>query len=346
MTAEKKGIGFVGSVIVDSVSEVLESGNLVYADGARYLSGEDYESERIEYGTGGMALNNSVNCAKMGASYPIRVVGKIGIDENGQRIKSSLTDNGISDEYIIETPDHPTSTTQVLYIKDSQGAVNRTFRHYFGAMGSFGPDDIEYMALEDLKIVMIGYCLLLPLFDRVDGMYGALIGQALEKFRNMGIMTCMDFATTKRERWWKFKRFRKTLQWVDILSIGEDQAKGITGISDERAAAKSLVHEFGVRLAVIHCGDRDNNYLYSEDTGLITQRIFDVPPDEYAGNTGAGDAFTAGLLHGIHEGWNEAMYLKYATAAAAISLGKLTCTDAMREEAYILDYMASRPLKQ
>ncbi len=129
---------------------------------------------------------------------------------------------------------------------------------------------------------------------------------------------------------------------MDILSIGEDQAEGITGISDESTAVHSLVHDYGVKLAVVHCGDRGSNYLYSRETGLIIQRIYDVPPGEYAGNAGAGDAFTSGLLHGIHEGWDEEKTMKYATAAAAISLGSLTTTGAMREEAYILDYMENR----
>jgi len=343
---EKSGIGFVGSVIVDNVSEILEPGNLVYSDGARYLTGDDYESEKIKYSSGGMAFNNSINCKKMGVTYPIRIVGKIGNDDNGRLIRSTLNEHGISDENLIETPDHPTSTTQVLYVKDSQGSVNRTFRHYFGAMGLFGPDDIDYSVLEDLKIVMIGYCLLMPLFDTPDNHYGALVGRVLEKVRSMGIITCVDFVTPKLDKWWKFKRFGKMLRWVDILSIGEDQAEGITGISDERSAAQSLVNDYGVSLVVIHCGDKGNNYLYSKKTGLIIQRIFDVPPDEYGGNTGAGDAFTSGLLHGIHQDWDEKKCLKYATATAAVSLGSLTCTDAMREEQYILDYMKTRPLKE
>jgi len=342
--SEKEGIGLVGSVIVDTVYEVMEPGALVYSDGAEYLTGDDYESERIEYGTGGMALNNSTNLAKIGVSYPVRVVGKIGADENGRRIREILKKNGFSDEYLIETREHPTSTTHVLHVRDSSGTVNRTFRHYFGAMGSFGPDDIDYSVLEDLRIVMAGYCLLLPLFDRVDEEYGAVLGCVLEKLGELGVTTCVDFVTPKREKWWKFRRFRKMLRWVDILSIGEDQAEGITGMRDERAAVRSLVHDFGVRLAVVHCGDRGNNYLYSRETGLLVQRIFDVPPEEYKGNAGAGDAFTSGLLHGIHQGWDEAKSLRFATAAAAVSLGSLTTTDAMREESYILDYMETRPL--
>ncbi|MFC1552615.1 PfkB family carbohydrate kinase, partial [Candidatus Latescibacterota bacterium] len=100
----------------------------------------------------------------------------------------------------------------------------------------------------------------------------------------------------------------------------------------------------GVKTAVVHCGDKGENYLYSISAGLITQPIFDVPREEYAGNVGAGDAFTSGLLHAIHQGWDESASLKYATAASAVSLGSLTCTEAMREESYILEYMDTRPV--
>ncbi len=345
-TTDKHGIGLVGSVIVDIVYEVLEPGALVYSDGADYLRGDDREMEHIEYGTGGLALNNSTNLAKMGARYPVRVIGKVGADDCGRRIRDYLKENGWSDEHLIETPDHPTSNTNVIHVRDSSGGVNRTFRYFFGAMGAFSPDEIDYAVLDDMKIVMIGYCLLMPLFDEPDPEYGARIGRALEKLKSMGVVTAMDFVTPKRDRWWKFERFRRTLRWVDILTIGEDQAEGITGIADEREAARALVEDYGVGTAVVHCGDRGANYLYSADSGLLEQPIFDVPPEEYAGNAGAGDAFASGFLHGVHEGWDRPTSLAYATAAAAVSLGSLTTTGAMRDEAFILDYMNTRPLKK
>ena len=341
--AEKNGIGFVGNVIVDVVHEVLEAGNLVYSDGYKYFQGDDFETEEIKYSLGGMATNNSVNLGKIGVDYPIRVIGKIGADENGQRIRDTFRENGVPDTYLIETDEHPTSVTEVIYVKDSSGSINRTFRHYFGAMGSFTPEDIDYDILRDMKIVMAGYCLLNPSLDAVDPEYGAVIGRVLEKLRNMGCRTCIDFVTPKQDKWWKYKRFRDVLKRVDILSIGEDQAEGITGITDEVTAVRTLVEKYGVNNAVIHCGDKGKNYYFSEDTGLIIQPIFKVPPEEYAGNTGAGDAFTSGLLHGFHQEWDAERALKFATATAAISLGSLTCTEAMRDESYILEYMETRP---
>ncbi len=339
---DRRGIGLVGSVIVDSLSEVLEPGNLVCSDGFRYLTGDDYESEEIRYSVGGMATNNAVNLSKMGFADPITVIGKVGADENAGHIRAVFNQHDIDDRNLIVTPDHPTSMTQVLYVRDSGGGVNRTFRHWFGAMGSFAPEDIDYAALADRRIVMVGYCLLMPLLDRPDPAYGAVVGRVLERLRDMGVTTCIDFVTPKRDRWWKFARFRDTLRRVDILSIGEDQAEGITGIADEAHACRALVDEYGVKLAVVHCGDKGANYLYSAETGLLRQPIFRVPPEEYAGNTGAGDAFTSGLLYALYHGWEPARALKFATAAAAVSLGSLSATDAMKSAKEIEEYMETR----
>ena len=120
----KSGIGFIGSIAVDVVYEVLEVGNVVYSDGSKYLEGDDYESETIEYSVGGMAMNNSVNLSKMGVDYPISVIGKIGVDENGNLIRDTLNRYGIPDEFLIETSEHPTATTHVYHVRDNQGNGN------------------------------------------------------------------------------------------------------------------------------------------------------------------------------------------------------------------------------
>jgi sugar/nucleoside kinase (ribokinase family) len=50
-------------------------------------------------------------------------------------------------------------------------------------------------------------------------------------------------------------------------------------------------------------------------------------PDKFiAGTAGAGDAFCAGVLLGLHEGWELARCLQTAACVAAASLSHPTCT--------------------
>lgn len=48
-----------------------------------------------------------------------------------------------------------------------------------------------------------------------------------------------------------------------------------------------------------------------------------VPPEKIVGANGAGDAFAAGVIYGLHEGWDVEASLRLAHAAAAVSLRSL-----------------------
>jgi sugar/nucleoside kinase (ribokinase family) len=51
-----------------------------------------------------------------------------------------------------------------------------------------------------------------------------------------------------------------------------------------------------------------------------------VPPDQIAAANGAGDAFAAGTLYGLHQGWRAGDALALGRAAAAASLRGLSTT--------------------
>ena len=84
---------------------------------------------------------------------------------------------------------------------------------------------------------------------------------------------------------------------------------------------------------------QDEEARFHTASGLLTQENFRVPEDECKGNAGAGDAFSAGFLHGTHQEWPIEKSLKFAAAAAAISLGDESCTGAMQHQDYILNFM-------
>ena len=60
-----------------------------------------------------------------------------------------------------------------------------------------------------------------------------------------------------------------------------------------------------------------------------TRPSVNVPPAEVAGANGAGDAFAAGFLYGVHEGWSVERTLALAHAVAAASLRAISTTDAV-----------------
>jgi sugar/nucleoside kinase (ribokinase family) len=64
--------------------------------------------------------------------------------------------------------------------------------------------------------------------------------------------------------------------------------------------------------------------------GTVTrQTSVNVPQSAIKGSNGAGDAFAAGMLFGIHEGWPLAECLRLAGATAAASLRSVTTNGAV-----------------
>jgi sugar/nucleoside kinase (ribokinase family) len=54
-----------------------------------------------------------------------------------------------------------------------------------------------------------------------------------------------------------------------------------------------------------------------------------MPANLIVGTAGAGDAFSAGFLLGLHEGWDFQRSLELAVCAAAVSLRDATCSGAV-----------------
>ena len=62
-----------------------------------------------------------------------------------------------------------------------------------------------------------------------------------------------------------------------------------------------------------------------------------IPSDMIAGTNGAGDAFAAGALYGLHQEWRLEQVLELAHAAAAASMRHIGTTDSMMEWSNCLD---------
>jgi len=91
-----------------------------------------------------------------------------------------------------------------------------------------------------------------------------------------------------------------------------------------RHAAGALLQQ-GVReLVVIHFPE--GAFARTRRGDDVWQSSLKLPPKCIAGTAGAGDAFCAGVLLGLHEGWELQRCLLTGVCLAAASLSDPTCT--------------------
>lgn len=335
----QNGIALVGSTIVDEVVPVLDPGRLSYVDANKFVSKDELSGEKVRLSVGGMATNVSVNLAKINGGYPLALFGKIGQDHRAEIILETLDTHNINRDHLIFDPRNETSSTEVIHIRLPDGTVERIFRHKLGAMGNFTLHDMDVQALGAFRLAMFGYGLLLPQLDLFDDRYGTKLGEILARTQALGVKTALDFVSPDKENLFKFLRYQKTIQYVNILCINDDQACSLTEMNEPKDACVALVEEYGAEIAVVHCGATGPNYAYSASSGLVVQPNFYVADEECKGNAGAGDAFSAGFLHGRHEKWSVEKSIKFAAAAASISLRDVSCTGAMQNQDYILNFI-------
>ncbi len=262
---------------------------------------------------GGGPYNLLKDLANLGAPFPLSAAGLIGDDEDGQRILEDCAAHRI-DCSALKTCHQPTSYTDAMTVADTG---RRTFFHHRGANARLSPADID-LASSDASIFYLGYLMLLDSLDEVrdDGSTGA--SEVLASASAAGFTTAADLVSVAHPEY--RSRVLPALPHVDYLFLNEREAALVLGaevLSEERAARSLL--DLGVRRAVI-LHTASGATAVSADGSVVTQLANEIPAEEIAGATGAGDAFTAGFLYGLHERYPLQECLRFAVATAAHSL--------------------------
>ena len=107
------------------------------------------------------------------------------------------------------------------------------------------------------------------------------------------------------------------LRFTDLLMLDEDEARQIAGTDDLDEAAHFL-QQTGPPVVVIKRGARGS--LVRSGDRWFEQPAVAVPEAEIVESIGAGDAFDAGLILGLLEGWPIERSVRFATLAAASTL--------------------------
>jgi len=280
-------------------------------------------------GTGGAAYNVLTDLARSGTPFPLFAAGLVGQDALGEHILATCRQHKIDVQHLGTTPKAPTSYTDVM---TEQGHGRRTFFHARGANALWRGDDLDFNKI-NARLFHLGYLLLLDALDEPDPRFGTKAARLLAQAQAAGLKTSADVVSEDSDR---FARIvNPALKHVDYCILNEIEAGKTTGFKIRepggrldtvalRHAAGALLQQ-GVReLVVIHFPE--GAFARKRKGDDFWQSSLKLPPNYIAGTAGAGDAFCAGVLYGLHEGWDLQRCLLTGVCIAAASLSDATCT--------------------
>ena len=331
-----KGIIVAGDMIVDNLKKID-----IYPGSCSLTT-----IRKNEMALGGLVNNCICDFAHLDSELPLKAVGIMGNDAEGQFIAKKLGEFKNIDQSGLKM-EGSTSFTDVMY--DSERRT-RAYFQYRGSNADFSIDDIDFDKIKG-DILHIGYILLLDTLDEPHPVYGTKMGEVLHKAQSYGIKTSIDVVSEESDRYRTV--VAPALRYVNYCIINELEAAKIVGIpaADENGAiieenmpkiCKAL-QDLGVSdWVIVHA--RDASYGLDSDGTFYRMDCIDIPRSLIVATTGAGDAFCTGALYGAYRGMNlkEAMY--FATGVASCSLFSASASDGVRTYEETLKLMAEYPV--
>ncbi len=316
----RKGILVGGNWIIDQVKMID-----VYPEEEKLVSiVAEYSSN------GGSAYNVLKGLAKLKAGFPLSGLGLVGDDERGVCIIEECNCLGIDSSQIKKKTGTFTAYTDVMTVKSTG---KRTFFYQKGANALLDIPDFNFSG-STAKMFHLGYLLLLDQLDLMEADGSSRASKVLKYASEQGLITSADIVSEKSDR---FKHIiPSSLPHIDYLFVNEFEAGMLTGVKttsyegialmEKCYEAASRIIEMGVRKWVI-LHFPAGVIAVSKDGTELFQPSIQLPANKIEGAVGAGDAFAAGVLMGIHDELEMAKCLELGVCAAASSLFAATSSD-------------------
>jgi ribokinase len=254
---------------------------------------------------GGKGANQACAAARLASgSIQVRMIGRVGYDTFGDHLKANLSAAGVDVSSVHATHAHATGVALIPVDASGQNSI-------VVAPGA----NLALVALEveAMRSVFRGArVVLFQLESPLD-----TVTAALKIARSEGARTMLDPAPAQ-------PLSPELLSSVDILTPNESEAAllldrplGRIAPADAPTLARSL-RERGPKAVVLKLGDQGS--FYSDPEGELLCPAFKVTARDA---TAAGDVFNAGLAVALAEDRPIAEALKFANAAAAISVTRI-----------------------
>lgn len=281
---------------------------------------------------GGAPMNAAIAAARLGV--PVGFCGVVGDDALGLRLKGLLDHEGVDTTALRTLGGEPTSLAFAW--KDAAGDGH--FRLLRLADRHLAVSDLDRAGIENAEAILVGSVALAAEPSR------EAITTAVRRAAEVGVPVIFDI-NVRPTLWASVDSLAEAvaplLPLTDVLKVSLDDASHLWGVGTaEEAIAKA--REFDPWLILVTDGSRG---VVVGERGVPDLRRFPVFTVEAIDPTGAGDAFTGGLISRlVSNGWTSPSDddIRFAMAAGALATTKQGAIPALptREEA--LDFLAKQ----
>lgn len=301
-----KKLTVLGSINADHVISVP-----YFAKPGETLTGENY---RIAYG--GKGANQAVAAARLGAK--VAFIGCIGSDGIGETMKNTFAQEGIDTSPITTIQQEMTG---IAFIQVAQSAENSIVI----ASGANAYLDEQIVRQNEAQIAQSD-SLLLQLETPLPAV--TLAAQIAKKH---GVQVVLNPAPAQPLP-------DSLLSQIDIITPNETEAEILTGVqvTDEQSAVKSaeVFHQKGIGCVIITLGAKGVFISRNGEHRII--KGFSV---QAVDTTAAGDTFNGGFVTALLEGQSFEAAIRFAQAAAAISVTRPGAQPSIPTKQETLDFL-------
>ncbi len=288
--------------------------------------GQLLQLETMPVKAGGCAANVAIDLAKQ--NLPVDVVGCLGRDSSAKVLLSCLKEHGVNCDQIARVGGHPTSKTVILLV----AGQDRRYLHVFGSNRAFTVGHISRDWVKSLNVFYLGGLCALP------GVAVPELKDLLLFCRRHKVTTVVDVVVS--QSWNQAQELRQLLPAIDYFLPNHDEARLITGETDTRAQLRSF-RAAGAQYVVITQGKAGAVAANGRSSWTCS-----AYPVDCIDPSGSGDAFSAGIITGIAQGWMMPRMLRYASALGASATRAVGTTEGVFQAAEVEAFMATHRLAE
>ncbi len=276
--------------------------------------GETLMGASFALGPGGKGSNQAVAAARAGAR--VQMVSKLGDDTFGQLARTTWAEAGV-DDTLVTTCNTATGAAAIL-IDDERG--ENAIIVVPGACFTLTAAEVDEVSDSIRGAAVFLAQLELPL---------ATVERGLNLARDAGVLTVLNPAPASALP-------DRILALADYLIPNESEAALLTGLPvetlDQAQAAAEALQSRGARNVIVTLGER-GALLCPRDSAAVFTPAFNSGP--VVETTGAGDAFCGAFAAAVAEGVAPADAVRFACAAAGISVTRHGTAPSMPRRAEI-----------